>query len=395
MLKNWKIPKAESSSTTFSDDTGLNFGTGDIAKMQWQTDDANANVLATIFPEGGAVDVPVFVIGDATAEKDLGYFNGVTEPTYAVINDGGDAYASLDAGDDSVGGSKGLTFFAAADEDIELLNLTNTTGTPRVYWDENEDQFRSTKGWYFDEACDVQGTWTAAATWTLPALTLGGTMTLNNQSLDAGAVDCTINSTGSFHGLAVVSTQDAGWGGILKLTHVTASPANGDAVGGISYIGKDAGDNNTTYGNMYVQSDNVSEGSETGKFLIDLLNSGAYNGCLKLEGTGVLSVDLGGSGAAAQVDLFDDYDDALVLKEGIQQHNRDLLTDMGILDRKGKDDGSGYMMKVQPMVKLLAGGIYQTRARVDDLVEVIVSAFPQVSQKLAEKNLLAIPHTSP
>jgi hypothetical protein len=68
---------------------------------------------------------------------------------------------------------------------------------------------------------------------------------------------------------------------------------------------------------------------------------------------------------------------------------------MGILDRKGKDDGSGYMMKVQPMVKLLAGGIYQTRARVDDLVEVIVSAFPQVSQKLAEKNLLAIPHTSP
>ena len=117
------------------DDAGMTFGP---AKIHWQTDDANANVLAVILPEGGSVDVPVLVIGDATAEKDLAAHNGVTEPTIAIWNDPADAYVSLDAGDDAVAGSKGLYFNAAADEDIELINLS-VTGTPRVFWDESEN----------------------------------------------------------------------------------------------------------------------------------------------------------------------------------------------------------------------------------------------------------------
>ena len=54
-----------------------------------------------------------------------------------IPNAAGDAYVTLDSGDDTVAGNKGLAFYAAADEDIEIFNLTNTTGTPRVYWDES------------------------------------------------------------------------------------------------------------------------------------------------------------------------------------------------------------------------------------------------------------------
>lgn len=74
---------------------------GGVAAMQWQTDDANANVLAIILPEGGGTDVPVFVIGDTTAEKDLTWFNGVTEPRFAVVDDDGDSYIYIGhSGDD-------------------------------------------------------------------------------------------------------------------------------------------------------------------------------------------------------------------------------------------------------------------------------------------------------
>jgi len=55
----------------------------------------------------------------------------------------------------------------------------------------------------------------------------------------------------------------------------------------------------------------------------------------------------------------------LVLRQGIQQRNRDLLCDMGVLERK--DTGSGYMLNIQKMIHLLAGGIYQNRAKIDEL----------------------------
>jgi len=74
-------------------------------------------------------------------------------------------------------------------------------------------------------------------------------------------------------------------------------------------------------------------------------------------------------------------------RQGIQQNNRELLADIGVLSRK--DTGSGYMMKIQPMVRLLAGGIYQTRARIDELVDVIVAEFPQVANRLMAKGLLS------
>ena len=127
--------------TIISDDVAIQLGNGGTVKIQYETADANANYLAVIFPEGGSVDVPAFVIGDASIDNvDTAVLNGLTEPSYVVFNDAGDAYVRIDAGDDAVAGSKGAYFKSAADEDIELMNLS-VTGTPRIFWDESEDAF--------------------------------------------------------------------------------------------------------------------------------------------------------------------------------------------------------------------------------------------------------------
>jgi len=58
------------------------------ATLTWETADANANALLLTLPEGGATDVPVFALGDASAAGvDLGLFDGITDPTLAVISD--------------------------------------------------------------------------------------------------------------------------------------------------------------------------------------------------------------------------------------------------------------------------------------------------------------------
>ena len=76
-----------------SDDRFATYGDGDAASFGWETADANANVLLLSLPEGGATDVPIFVIGDATIlNADLGFFDGLTEPAVAVIDDDGDSY---------------------------------------------------------------------------------------------------------------------------------------------------------------------------------------------------------------------------------------------------------------------------------------------------------------
>lgn len=177
-LRLLKLANTWTAAQTLNDDIALQLGTGGTVSLIYETADANANALLFVAPEGGATDVPVFVFGDASIlNVDLGWFDGITEPSLAIINDAKDAYVRLDAGDDAVAASKGLYFKTAADEDIELINLS-VTGTPRFYWDESEDQFRFSKGIVFDAACDVQGTWVATAAWTLPAFTAGGDITL-------------------------------------------------------------------------------------------------------------------------------------------------------------------------------------------------------------------------
>ena len=92
---------------------------------------------------------------------------------------------------------------------------------------------------------------------------------------------------------------------------------------------------------------------------------------------GQLTVDFN---STTDESAFDDYDDAMVLKRAFSpeyrggrdliRNNRQELIDMGVL-RQYDDGFVGY--SDQRMAALLAGGIYQTRQRVDELDERIAA----------------------
>ena len=73
---------------TIPDDGLLGIGTGDTARLSWDTTDANANELLLQMPAGGAVDVPVLAIGQSIESVDLGLYNGVVDPRIAMFGVG-------------------------------------------------------------------------------------------------------------------------------------------------------------------------------------------------------------------------------------------------------------------------------------------------------------------
>lgn len=208
---------------------------------------------------------------------------------------------------------------------------------------------------------------TFTGTVTLPAVTLGGDISGGGgKTLEMGSGSFTFNTSEDGGGIYIKSTSTGTGGTAIFMQALSASPATNDAIGSIAASGYDSGAQQRTYGRFWVRIEDPT-GNGSGKMVWDTLVAGASNEAMRLSSAGVLSVDLAGTGTPAQVDLFDEYDDALVLRQGIQQNNRALLADMGVLTRK--DTGSGYMMNLQPMVRLLAGGIYQTRQMLDNLNE--------------------------
>lgn len=80
---------------TTADDVLLSLGTGTDARFSWDTTDANANEMLLQLPAGGAVNVPVLVIGQSVESVDLGLYNGVTEPRIAIFGVGAVATAPV------------------------------------------------------------------------------------------------------------------------------------------------------------------------------------------------------------------------------------------------------------------------------------------------------------
>ncbi|MBI4035252.1 MAG: carbohydrate binding domain-containing protein, partial [Candidatus Chisholmbacteria bacterium] len=108
--------------STFNDDVKLSFGTGGPADILWETADANANELIVVFDEGGSVDVPVVVVGDASIDNvDLGFFNGVTDPSIAVVSDDAGDYGRMFVSD------AGVFTLRSGTGDI-ILQADNDTG---------------------------------------------------------------------------------------------------------------------------------------------------------------------------------------------------------------------------------------------------------------------------
>lgn len=78
--------EAGTGSLAIADDGVLSLG--GVARVSWDTTDANANALFLQLPAGGSVDVPVLAVGQSIESVDLGLFNGLVDPNIALMGVG-------------------------------------------------------------------------------------------------------------------------------------------------------------------------------------------------------------------------------------------------------------------------------------------------------------------
>ena len=140
----------------------------------------------------------------------------------------------------------------------------------------------------------------------------------------------------------------------------------------------------------YLVFQRAGAADNTSDFVLATRITGSANEAFKVSSTGVGSFDLAGDGNGAP-SLFDRYDDATELQrfaysgEGIEDvvpevteeqrlANRERMVEMGILEAV-PGASSGYHMRIQPLTRLLAGGIYQNRHRMD-------SQYDELSRRL-------------
>lgn len=76
----------------------LSLGNDNDARFYYETADPDAHKLILALPNGGAINVPVFVIGDqGIIDNNLGWFDGVTGPRTAWVDADEDSYITLGA----------------------------------------------------------------------------------------------------------------------------------------------------------------------------------------------------------------------------------------------------------------------------------------------------------
>jgi hypothetical protein len=156
------------------------------------------------------------------------------------------------------------------------------------------------------------------------------------------------------------------------------------------WTNRDSADVNNDVGYMVFQ---MAGADNTSDFVLATRITGSANEALKVTSTGALSVDLGSgtgtdgstAGAHTEILIFDQYDDATELQrfaysgEGVEHvvpevteekrlANRERMVEMGIFEEV-PGASSGYHMRIQPLMNLLAGGIYQNRHRMDSQYE--------------------------
>ena len=146
----------------------------------------------------------------------------------------------------------------------------------------------------------------------------------------------------------------------------------------VRFINEDGGASDQVVGDLGFRR---AGADNTGDFVLRTREAGVINEAFKVDSAGELYADLDGTGGSYLtngVNLFDDYDDPLELQryayiqapfisESERQTNRNRMMEMGIVERKR--GGSGYGIKFQTLSRLLAGGIYQNRQRIDTYVE--------------------------
>ncbi len=100
---------------------------------------------------------------------------------------------------------------------------------------------------------------------------------------------CTITTADNSTQLTLTSTDDdATEGPRLDLRRDSASPANGDLIGTIRYLGDDDGGTTTVFGEIQLEADDVPDGSEDGEMRLMIRNNGNLRNAVEIGSTEVV-----------------------------------------------------------------------------------------------------------
>ena len=203
----------------------------------------------------------------------------------------------------------------------------------------------------------------------------GGSSALKMQI--TGSSDNYLYTTTASAGLFITCTQDGVNGARLSLYTNSTSPADSDTVSLIDFRGENSAAEETRYGYIKCQTDDVTDGTEDSRIIFGTIYGGAENEAARIRASGAFEVDADSGLAAATVGLYDIDDDVAVMERAVKNNSLDELIDLGIFIPKPRNEdeslnGSGMMLNVQKAQYLSWGGIRQNRGMIDALREEVL-----------------------
>ena len=258
------------SSLTISGDLTVNGTTTTINSTTLTVDDKNIEL--------GSVDSP----SDTTADGGGITLKGATDHTFNWVNST-DAWTSSEHINLASGKEYKINGTSLKDVTETLTNKTLTSptitsGTVATSLDMNGTEL------VLDADADTSIT---ADTDDQVDIKIGGTDRFSIAS--TGKV--TVTSTGAASNFDVVGTDAGTLGPDLTLHHNSASPADSDTVGFISFAGNDDGANKTTYVQLRGVATDVTDATEDGRFSLFTMKAGTLTEQLRVEEDGDLHAD--------------------------------------------------------------------------------------------------------
>ena len=280
-------------------------GTDSPAELGWCTIDANANCLMLDLPAGGAVDVPVLVAGIDIKGRDLAFFNGKTFPLLAVADNDRDSWVALgfNADDDArivLGGLAALTLPAVTIGGAISMG-TGTAPAGTVVYAVNDNTGDLTLSCLTGKTINMAEAGVDVAQFGAATLAFQQATTI---STTTGALTLLTNASvvnvDGGEGLCATRTDNAAY---IQLRNNKASPPADTACGFFSFLAKDSAGNYENYAQILGYIADPTNGTEDGYIMFKTMVAGVNTQVGKWTGSGLLLAQgfgMAGVGPAAQ-----------------------------------------------------------------------------------------------
>jgi len=224
---------------------------------------SGANPNITSVTASGAITAGSFVIGSADInENDLESIDGITAGTIAASK-----AAVVDANKD-ITGFRNITLTGELDAgSLDISGDIDVDGTANL------------------DVVDIDGAVNMATTALVTGVLTTTAATVFNGGFAAndGSTITTADNTAQ---LTLISTDaDANAGPNLRMQRDSASPADNDLLGKITFVGDDDGGNEVDFATINIRAKDVSDGGEDGEFDISTMVAGTSRSRIRLDGT--------------------------------------------------------------------------------------------------------------